>query len=118
MASLVSLSGCASFYLHDAATQKQTDSAKEALAAITPDNMLHPGYHASLGADVADSATALDPVYPESRTRKQLIDAWRPDSYLNPHGYPSHEWIQPFSEYEAWVQTRIPGGGGRRSTRS
>ncbi len=83
------------------------------LASLTPDNMLHPGYHGSLGADVADSATALDPIYPESRTRKQLIDAWRPDSYLNPHGYPSHEWIQPFSEYEAWVQTRVPGGGGR-----
>ncbi len=83
------------------------------LAAITPDHVLHPGYHGSLGADVADSATALDPLYPESRTRKQLIDAWLPDTYLNPHGYPSHEWIQPFSEYEAWVQTRVPGGGGR-----
>lgn len=83
------------------------------LAAITPDNVLHPGYHGSLAADVADSATALDPLYPESRTRKQLIDAWLPDSYLNPHGYPSHEWIQPFSEYEAWVQTRVPNGGGR-----
>ena len=83
------------------------------LAKITPDNVLHPGYHASLAADVADSATALDPVYPESRTRKQLIDAWLPDIYLNPHGYPSHEWIQPFSEYEAWVQNRVPGGGGR-----
>ena len=83
------------------------------LAAITPDNMLHPGYHGSLAADVADSATALDPLYPESRTRKQLIDMWLPDTYLNPHGYPSHEWVQPFSEYEAWVQARVPGGGGR-----
>ncbi|HEX5474111.1 MAG TPA: M14 family zinc carboxypeptidase [Vicinamibacterales bacterium] len=83
------------------------------MAAITPDNVLHLGYHGSLAADVADSATALDPIYPESRTRKQLIDAWLPDTYLNPHGYPSHEWIQPFSEYEAWVQTRVPTGGGR-----
>jgi hypothetical protein len=83
------------------------------LAEITPDHVLHPGYHASLAADVASDATALDPVYPESRTRKQLIDMWLPDSYLNPHGYPSHEWIQPFSEYTAWAQTRLAESGGR-----
>jgi len=83
------------------------------LAAITPDHFLHPGYHGSLAADVSENGAALDPLYPESRTRKQLIDAWLPDSFLNPHGYPSHEWIQPFSEYEAWVQTRVPGPGGR-----
>ena len=45
-------------------------------------------------------------MYPESRTRRQLIDAWLPDAFLNPHGYPSHEWVQPFSEYTGWVQSR------------
>jgi hypothetical protein len=76
------------------------------LAKITPDNMLHPGYHGSLSADVASNQTDLDPVYPESRTRKQLADAWLPDAFLNPHGYPSHEWVQPFSEYTGWVTNR------------
>ncbi len=83
------------------------------LAKITPDNMLHPGYHGALSADVSAGQTETDPVYPESRTRKQLIDAWLPDAFLNPHGYPSHEWVQPFSEYSGWVQSRQGANSGR-----
>ncbi|HEX3746103.1 MAG TPA: M14 family zinc carboxypeptidase [Bryobacteraceae bacterium] len=83
------------------------------LARITPDNMLHPGYHGALSADVATGQGETDPVYPESRTRKQLIEMWQPDAFLNPHGYPSHEWVQPFSEYTAWVQSRQGANSGR-----
>ncbi len=83
------------------------------LAEITPNNMLHPGYHGSLAADVATGQAETDPVYPESRTRKLLLDAWLPDAFLNPHGYPSHEWVQPFSEYSAWVTTRQGANNGR-----
>jgi hypothetical protein len=83
------------------------------LAEITLNNMLHPGYHGSLAADVAAGQAETDPVYPESRTRKQLLDAWLPDAFLNPHGYPSHEWVQPFSEYSAWVTTRQGANNGR-----
>jgi len=83
------------------------------LAEITPNNMLHPGYHGSLAADVAAGQAETDPVYPESRTRKQLLDEWLPDAFLNPHGYPSHEWVQPFSEYSAWVTTRQGANNGR-----
>src|SRR6185437_4527142 len=83
------------------------------LYKITPDNMLHPGYHGSLSADVSTGQQEVDPLYPESRTRKQLIDAWLPDAFLNPHGYPSHEWVQPFSEYTGWVQSRQGANPGR-----
>ncbi len=83
------------------------------LYKITPDNMLHPGYHGSLSADVSTGQQEVDPLYPESRTRKQLIDAWLPDAFLNPHGYPSHEWVQPFSEYSGWVQSRQGANSGR-----
>jgi hypothetical protein len=83
------------------------------LAKITPDNMLHPGYHGALSADVSAGQGETDPVYPESRTRRQLIEAWQPDAFLNPHGYPSHEWVQPFSEYTAWVQSRQGANSGR-----
>jgi hypothetical protein len=83
------------------------------LAKITPDNMLHAGYHASLTADMATGQWDQDPVYPESRTRRQLWEAWLPDGFLNPHGYPSHEWVQPFSEYSAWVITRTGAEQGR-----
>jgi hypothetical protein len=80
---------------------------------ITPDNMLHPGYHGALSADVSTGQTEVDPIYPESRTRKQLVDMWQPDAFLNPHGYPSHEWVQPFSEYTGWVQSRQGANTGR-----
>jgi hypothetical protein len=83
------------------------------LAKITPDNLLHPGYHGTLSADVSAGQSETDPIYPESRTRKQLIDAWLPDAFLNPHGYPSHEWVQPFSEYTGWVQSRQGANSGR-----
>ena len=83
------------------------------LAKITPDNLLHPGYHGSLAADVANGQADSDPVYPESRTRRQLLESWLPDGFLNPHGYPSHEWVQPFSEYTAWVQSREGANPGR-----
>ncbi len=83
------------------------------LAKLTPDNMLHAGYHASLTADMVTGQWEQDPVYPESRTRRQLWEAWLPDGFLNPHGYPSHEWVQPFSEYSAWVITRNGAELGR-----
>jgi len=83
------------------------------LYKITPDNLLHPGYHGSLSADVSNEGASADPMYPESRTRKQLADAWLPDAFLNPHGYPSHEWVQPFSEYTGWVQSRQGANSGR-----
>ena len=83
------------------------------LAELTPNNMLHPGYHGALAADVATGQTDIDPVYPESRTRRQLLEAWLPDAFLNPHGYPSHEWVQPFSEYSGWVTNRQGANNGR-----
>ncbi|HEY8996858.1 MAG TPA: hypothetical protein VIM60_03115, partial [Edaphobacter sp.] len=83
------------------------------LAKVTPDNMLHAGYHASLTADMITGLWDQDPVYPESRTRRQLWEARLPDGFLNPHGYPSHEWVQPFSEYSAWVITRNGAELGR-----
>ena len=123
-------------HIHKLAEQLVTDPAKHALldkvnvvihpitnpdgaqlavdlARITPDNMLHPGYHGALSADVSAGQGETDPTYPESRTRRQLIEAWQPDAFLNPHGYPSHEWVQPFSEYTAWVQSRQGANPGR-----
>ena len=82
-------------------------------AKIMPDNLLHLGYHGALAADVSSGQGQEDPVYPESRTRKQLLDQWMPDAFLNPHGYPSHEWVQPFSEYSGWVQSRNGANNGR-----
>jgi hypothetical protein len=76
------------------------------LAKITPNHMLHAGYLGSLGVDVTAGAGDDDPIYPESRVRPRLWREWLPDLFANPHGYPSHEWVQIFSEYAAWVRSR------------
>jgi hypothetical protein len=83
------------------------------LAKTSPHNMLHPGYHASLTADVTTAQNEEFPVYPESATRRLLWNAWLPDAFLNPHGYPTHEWVQPFSEYSAWITNRMGAETGR-----
>lgn len=76
------------------------------LHQITPDHMLHAGYLGSLGVDVTSGQGSEDPIYPETNVRPKLWNTWLPDLFLNPHGYPSHEWVQVFSEYAAWVRTR------------
>jgi hypothetical protein len=83
------------------------------LAKTSPHNMLHPGYHASLTSDVTTAQNEEFPIYPESATRRLLWNAWLPDAFLNPHGYPTHEWVQPFSEYSAWITNRVGAETGR-----
>jgi len=68
--------------------------------------MLHAGYLGTLGVDVTAAQWETDAVYPESGVRPKIWRSWLPDIFLNPHGYPTHEWVQLFSEYAAWVRTR------------
>jgi hypothetical protein len=68
------------------------------LQKLTPTYMLHAGRYSALGMDVTSRAGGL---LPEAEVEGKLWRAWLPDIYLNPHGYPSHEWVQPFSGYVA-----------------
>jgi hypothetical protein len=68
--------------------------------------MLHAAYLGSLGVGATSGQGDEDPIYPEAKVRPKLWNTWLPDIYMNPHGYPSHEWVQLFSEYAAWVRTR------------
>jgi hypothetical protein len=77
-----------------------------------PDFMLHAGYLGALGVDATSGAATDDPIYPESKARPELQQAWLPDIFINMHGYPSHEWIQYFAGYSAWVRSR---SGAQRS---
>ena len=77
------------------------------LAQQTPSHMLHAGYLGALGVDVGAGQWESDPIYPESTIRPELWRTWLPDIFLNPHGYPSHEWVQLFSEYAGWVRNRV-----------
>jgi hypothetical protein len=71
-----------------------------------PTYMLHAGYLGALGVDVTAAQWDSDPIYPETGIRPKIWRTWLPDIFLNPHGYPTHEWVQLFSEYAAWVRTR------------
>ena len=74
------------------------------LYRITPDYILHAGYLASLGVDVSSGGSQNFPIYPESKVRGQLWERWLPDIFLNPHGYPSHQVVQLFSEFQGLVR--------------
>ena len=74
------------------------------LYRITPDYILHAGYLGSLGVDVSAGGGSF-PLYPESRVRRELWERWLPDVFLNPHGYPSHQVVQLFSEYSGLVRS-------------
>jgi hypothetical protein len=74
-----------------------------------PDFMLHAGYLGALGVDMTAGERSDDPVYPESQARRRIREAWLPDIYINMHGYPSHEWVQYFAGYSAWVRSRRGG---------
>jgi hypothetical protein len=69
------------------------------LQKLTPTHMLHAGRYSALGQDVASLVGQSDPLLPESLVRTRVWRDWLPDIYLNPHGYPSHEWVQPFAGY-------------------
>jgi hypothetical protein len=77
-----------------------------------PDFMLHAGYLGALGVDATSGAGTDDPIYPESNVRPELQETWLPDIFINMHGYPSHEWVQYFAGYSAWVRSR---SGAQRS---
>jgi hypothetical protein len=79
---------------------------------INPDFMLHAGYLGALGVDATSGQNSDDPIYPESKVRPRLWETWLPDIYINMHGYPTHEWVQYFAGYSAWVRSR---NGGQRS---
>lgn len=69
------------------------------LQKLTPTHMLHAGRYSALGMDVQSQVGLPDPLLPEALVRGRVWQEWLPDIYLNPHGYPSHEWTQPFAGY-------------------
>ncbi len=76
------------------------------LLQATPDYMVHASYLGALGVDATTGAGTEDPMYPESNVRPELQETWLPDIMMNLHGYPTHEWVQLFAGYSAWVRGR------------
>jgi len=73
------------------------------LQKLTPFHSLHAGRYSSLGMDVGSMGGTARPLLPEALVRRNLNAQWFPDVALNLHGYPSHEWVQQFSNYSPYL---------------
>jgi hypothetical protein len=73
------------------------------LQELTPSHSLHAGRYSALGIDIGYQINVSKPILPEANVRKNLYGRWLPDIYLNLHGYPSHEWVQQFSDYSPYL---------------
>ncbi|UCC40037.1 MAG: hypothetical protein JSV96_00835 [Candidatus Aminicenantes bacterium] len=73
------------------------------LQELTPFHSLHAGRYSALGIDIGYQINVSRPILPEAKVRKNLYSKWLPDICLNLHGYPSHEWVQQFSNYSPFL---------------
>ncbi len=73
------------------------------LQELTPFHSLHAGRYSSLGVDIGYQVSSARPLLPEAAVRRNLNERWLPDIHLNLHGYPSHEWVQAFSNYSPYL---------------
>ena len=90
------------------------------LQQLTPYHCLHAGRYSALGPDVPGQADDPDTLLTEALVLSRINDTWIPDIRLNPHGYPSHEWVQHFANYNPksfrsywiprgwWTNVRVP----------
>ena len=73
------------------------------LQKLTPFHSLHAGRYGSLGIDIGSLGGSSRPLLPEALVRRNISGKWFPDISLNLHGYPSHEWVQQFSNYSPYL---------------
>ncbi|MBN1940182.1 MAG: hypothetical protein JW843_11380 [Candidatus Aminicenantes bacterium] len=73
------------------------------LQELTPFHSLHAGRYSALGLEIGTMTGSARPLLPEAAVRRNLNAKWFPDIFLNLHGYPSHEWVQQFSNYSPYL---------------
>ena len=69
------------------------------LQKLTPTHCLHAGRYSALGPDVPGQANEPDTLVTEAHVLRDVSARWLADIRLNPHGYPSHEWVHQFANY-------------------
>jgi hypothetical protein len=69
------------------------------LQKLTPYHCLHAGRYSALGPDVPGQANVPDTLVTEALVLNKIYNMWVPDIVLNPHGYPTHEWVHSFANY-------------------
>jgi len=65
----------------------------------SPLHSLHAGRYNALGTDIGFHLKEFSPYAPSGFARNKILSRWKPDIFLNLHGYPSHEWVQQFTGY-------------------
>jgi hypothetical protein len=72
-----------------------------AMQEVHPHWKLHAARFNAAGVEFYSEWFAAEPKYGEARPLPTLWRATLPDVVLDDHGYPSHEWVQPFSGYNS-----------------
>lgn len=71
----------------------------EEMLNLTPKDKLHAGRYNIAGREYYDQYFTPDTPFGEARVKADIWKRWLPDICADNHGFPSHEWEQPFSGY-------------------
>ncbi|GEM_PF-1506379 len=71
----------------------------EEMLKETPRDKLHAGRYNRAGQEYYDEYFNPNTPFGEARVKQEIWNRWLPDICVDNHGFPSHEWDQPFSGY-------------------
>lgn len=71
----------------------------EEMLKLTPTDKLHAGRYNSAGREYYEEYFNPETPFGEAKVKPAIWKRWLPDVCVDDHGFPSHEWDQPFSGY-------------------
>lgn len=71
----------------------------EEMLRITPTDKLHAGRYNKAGQEYYKEYFNPETPFGEAKVKPHIWEKWLPDICVDNHGFPSHEWEQPFSGY-------------------
>jgi hypothetical protein len=71
----------------------------EEMLQLTPTDKLHAGRYSKAGREYYVEYFNPKTPYGEAKVKSAIWERWLPDICVDDHGFPSHEWDQPFSGY-------------------
>ena len=71
----------------------------EEMLKLTPTDKLHAGRYNSAGREYYEEYFNPETPFGEAKVKPAIWKRWLPDICVDNHGFPSHEWEQPFSGY-------------------
>ena len=69
----------------------------ETLLPDAPDHKLHAARYNAVGSEFYRDYFTDTPRFPEAAAKRRLWERWHPILMVDHHGFPSHEWDQPFA---------------------